>query len=359
MGPRQSDAAVLPIIDSHIHLYAKTHLPSLNWATDLAEGFPLNRQNSIDEYKTASRAQKNLVGFVFLETDRKSGLESTEWQAPFDEVDFLIRIATGHPIKGEGHSPEDNKLVLGVVPWAPLPAGINLLKQYVETVESKFARAGIPGRLSGFRYLLQDKNPGVMLQPEFVDGLRYLGEKGLSFDLGVDSHRGGMHQLKESAELLQQLQDSDSQVRIILNHFCKPNMTLTVADARNGHPQFMEWKKHVEQMAKYPFAFMKLSGWTTEMPPQDEEMPLEIQELVDRTKPWADVVFDAFSPSRILFGSDWPVVNLGGIGLHKSWQYWHDLVEAILNSRNLNTESRGQIWSGTAVKAYNLEIESN
>ena len=227
----------------------------------------------------------------------------------------------------------------------------------MEGVESKFAEAGIPRRLSGFRYLLQDKKPGVMLQPEFLDGLRYMGEKDLSFDLGVDSHRGGMHQLEESVELLQRLQDFGSHVRVILDHFCKPNMALTAADIQNAHSQYVEWKRHVEKLAKYPFAYMKLSGWMTELPPQDENNPLDIEEMLKQTKPWADVIFDAFTPSRILFGSDWPVVNLGGIGIQKSWQYWHDLVEGILDSRNLSTESRVQIWSGTAIKAYNLAME--
>ena len=99
MGSQQCDSGAFPIIDSHIHLYAKTHIPSLAWATDLVDDFPLNRQNSVDEYKAASREQANLVGFVFLETDRKSGLESTEWQAPYDEVDFLVRIAKERRLK--------------------------------------------------------------------------------------------------------------------------------------------------------------------------------------------------------------------------------------------------------------------
>lgn len=175
MVSQKSDSGVFPIIDSHIHLYAKTHIPTLSWTADLPADHPLNRQKSVEEYKAVSGRQSNLLGFVFLETDRKSGLGNTDWEDALKEVDFLVRIATGSPIEGEGHAKEDSKLVLGVVPWAPLPAGTALLAEYVQKVQTRFLEAGVPDRLKGFRYLVQSRPAGTMLQTEFIEGLQWLG----------------------------------------------------------------------------------------------------------------------------------------------------------------------------------------
>lgn len=355
MASQNSDTGVYPIIDSHIHLYAKTHLPTLSWTADLPADHPLNRQKSVDEYKAVSGRQPNLLGFVFLETDRKSGLGNTDWDDALKEVDFLVRIATGSPIEGEGHAKEDSKLVLGVVPWAPLPAGTTLLAEYVQKVQTRFSEAGLPDRLKGFRYLVQSRPAGTMLQTEFIDGLHWLGERGLTFDLGVDARSGGLHQLEEACNMMQRVYALGSNLKIIINHFCKPNLNLTAIQAKDGHPDFIRWKECIEKMASYPSTYMKLSGWFSELPPQEEGHPEDISLLVERTKPWADVVFKSFTSSRILFGSDWPVCGAGGPG-KDSWQHWHDLVKAILESQNASAESKSDVWSGTAARAYNIKI---
>ncbi|KEF55392.1 uncharacterized protein A1O9_08142 [Exophiala aquamarina CBS 119918] len=355
MASQTSNTAAFPIIDSHIHLYAKTHIPTLAWTGDLPADHPLNRQRSVEDYKAVSARQTNLLGFVFLETDRKSGLGNTDWEDALKEVDFLVRIATGSPVEGEGHVPEDSRLVLGVVPWAPVPAGTSLLAEYVENVQTRFSNAGIADRLKGFRYLVQSRPAGTMLQAEFIEGLQWLGEQDLVFDLGVDAREGGLHQLEEACTMMQRVYTSGSRVKIIINHFCKPNLHLTASHANEGHPDFLGWKENIEKMASYPSTYMKLSGWFSELPPQNEGHPEDIARLVERTRPWADVVFKAFTPSRILFGSDWPVCGVGGPGNY-SWQHWHDLVEAILESQNASAQSKKEVWSGTAAQAYNIKI---
>ena len=57
-----------------------------------------------------------------------------------------------------------------------------------------------------------------------------------------------------------------------------------------------------------------------------------------------------------MFGSDWPVCNVGRSGIAKFWNHCHDLVEAILESQSLTPEEKAQIWPGTAIKAYNIKL---
>jgi L-rhamnono-1,4-lactonase len=71
-------------------------------------------------------------------------------------------------------------------------------------------------------------------------------------------------------------------------------------------------------------------------------------------KPWVEVVLGEFGPERVMFGSDWPVCNVGGPGTDLSWRHWHDVVTAILEAENLTDGEKSMIWSGTAAKAYNI-----
>ena len=343
-----------PIVDSHIHLYAATHLERLNWTADLPSDHPLNRQNSVEQYRNVTEAAKNLRGFVFLETDRKSGVQDEEWHDALEEVGFLARIAQGQPISGEGHIVADKALVLGIVPWAPVPAGPNALARYIDLVRTRCGDSF--GKIKGFRYLVQDKPAGTMSSSSFVQGLQLLGSQRLSFDLGVDARSGGLHQLEEACQVLERVYNSGSELRVIVNHMCKPDLRIPPEDVEASHSAFIQWKECILKMATHKTVYMKLSGLFSELPPQSASKQTDISELVRWTKPWVDVVFQAFGPSRIMFGSDWPVCNAGGPGIQDSWSHYVSLVTAILDSQKLNDEEKAQVWSGTASQAYKLDV---
>lgn len=116
------------------------------------------------------------------------------------EVDWLKRIALGTPKEGEGHTAEHSKLCLAIIPWAPLPSGVEALERYVGEVEKRAGKSW--EKVKGFRYLVQDKPRGTMLTDDFIEGLKWLGRKGLVFDLGVDQHSGGRWQLDEAVEMI-------------------------------------------------------------------------------------------------------------------------------------------------------------
>lgn len=342
----------IPIIDSHIHLFAQSHLPNLTWAGDLPPDHVLNRGNTVSVYKDATSGIKNLRGFVFLETDRKSGLNDDQWQHPLEEAAFLARIAQGTPEPDEGHVPSDSKLLLGVVPWAPVPAGPDALARYVANVMQLYPIEH-RSKVKGFRYLLQDKAAKVMLQNEFIAGLRWLGEQGLSFDLGVDARSTGLFQLEEACLMMEKLYGAGGKTTIIINHFCKPNLQLS-EDEVEDHQDFVQWKAYIEKMASFQETYMKLSGFFSELPEQTEDKPTDIHTLIGRILPWAKVVFSAFTPERIMFGSDWPVCNVNGPGPAKSYTHWHKLVTVLLSRLQLSHDDLVQVWHGTAARAYRI-----
>lgn len=199
----------VPILDTHIHLYPLSEAPTLAWNHP---GHPLWGQRSLAEYTSATASSHDLLsGFIFLETDRATDeadpTPTGGWQHPLAEVSFLARVAAGQPRAGEGHEARDASLCQGIVPWAPVPAGAAVLERYLQSVEEVCGRDGDGAatwaKVKGFRYLLQDKPEGVMLQEGFVEGVRLLGRRGFVFDVGVDLHRRGRGQLEEVVELVE------------------------------------------------------------------------------------------------------------------------------------------------------------
>ncbi|KAJ5082136.1 hypothetical protein N7532_011179 [Penicillium argentinense] len=360
----------IPIVDSHIHLFPGSHLPTFAWYNP--DG-PLSAQHSVDQYRHATSSvpatsettdAKYLRGFIFLETDRVSSIEESEssgapgWKHALDEVSLLTRIALGQPVDGEGHGPSDKEFCLGIVPWAPVPGGPDVLRPYMEKVKKRTTTEEVWRKVCGVRYLVQDKPAGVMLQQKFIDGLRWLGREGLAFDLGVDARQGGLDQLREAVEMMGRVysNDAESPVTIVINHLCKPNLRLA-PESVPTHPEYLEWKSLVTRMAAVsPRTYMKLSGAFSELPPLSTESEPDINDLASRLQPWTDVVFDAFGPDRIMFGSDWPVANIGGGGNDISWYRWRRVVERVFERRSLSEEQKAGIWGQVAITAYGIEL---
>lgn len=351
------------VIDSHIHVYTRSHLSTLRWAPSLPSDHVLKRQNSIQEYRSAiSSSGVNLRGFVIIESDRLSSLTEDGWGHALDEVEFLARMARSEPKDGqdEGFGGAEMESVLGVVPWAPVPAGSKAVERYMSLAKERCRNEETWKKIKGVRYLVQDKPSGVMLQTGFIESLKWLGTRGLTFDLGVDARSGGMWQLMEACEMLRLVYDDErgdkgnAKLKVVINHLCKPNLHLASAEITEGHASYVEWKKCIAEMARFKDTFLKLSGGFSELPPQDWENPGCSDRMVKILKPWTDVIFDAFGPSRVMFGSDWPVCNVGGPGVELAWQYWHDIVEGILSTRDLSDGEKIMVWSGTARLAYNI-----
>lgn len=99
---------------------------------------------------------------------------------------------------------------------------------------------------------------------------------------------------------------------------------------------------------------MKLSGAFSELPPLTSDSEPDISEIANRLQPWTDVVFDAFGAERVMFGSDWPVCNIGGGGNSVSWNRWINVVESILEKKGLSEEQKQGVWGHVAAKAYGL-----
>ena len=87
------------------------------------------------------------------------------------------------------------------------------------------------------------------------------------------------------------------------DHLCKHRLT-----ASSPTKPEKDWLEAVEKLGPDQNVFMKLSGAFNEF---DSTTPSSGSELVTSLSPIVSKVFDAFS-DRVMFGSDWPVCNVGG-----------------------------------------------
>ncbi|UKZ83287.1 hypothetical protein TrVFT333_011095 [Trichoderma virens FT-333] len=339
MASSQDDRLILPIIDSHIHIYPESENTNLAWCSPTIL-WPAN---------SPSTNRKNDLAAI------TSGDAEAGWDGPLKEVRWLKRVALGTPLEGEGHSAEDKSLCLAIVPWAPVPCGEAILEKYLARVEEEAGEAW--PKIKGFRYLLQDKPHGTMLEDKFIEGLKYLGKRGFVFEVGIDQHRRGRKQLEETVEMIGRAHEGvpdDEKVTFIINHLCKPDLTVYNV---SSDPSFTAWRTAIFSLGKCARTYMKLSGGFAEMTPALRDQ--DPSHIFQSTLPWLGVVLATFGPSRIIFASDWPVCTVGfdkdeTDDSREAWPKWKEVVEKMCWMASLGDEDRAMIFGGTAKQAYGL-----
>ena len=108
-------------------------------------------------------------------------------------------------------------------------------------------------------------------------------------------------------------------------------------------------------LSKVNRTYMKLSGAFSEMPDSLRSRANDPSHIFESTLAWLGIVLATFGPSRLMFGSDWPVCTEGkGAGEELAWGRWRDVVEKTCWMASLGDDERAMIFGGTAKKAYNL-----
>ena len=176
-------------------------------------------------------------------------------------------------------------------------------------------------RVVGVRHNIQAQPPGFALAPHFVSGVREVGRRGLTFDLCITAG-----QLAEVEQLVSQCPGTS----FVLDHCGKPAIR---DDA------FETWADDLDRLAQHHNVSCKLSGLLTEARP-DQRHP-------DAILPYAEQAVTSFGTSRLLYGSDWPVVNLAC-----DLSSWRVFVDRFTGS--WSADERASFYGGNATRLYNL-----
>jgi L-fuconolactonase len=218
------------------------------------------------------------------------------------ETEFLLQVARN-----------SDGLVRGVVGWVDLAA-----PDAVPTL-ARLARGSL---LKSVRPMLQDlPDPAWILCAEVGRALAALPRLGLRFDALVRP---------EQLPALLLMLDRHPDLAVVIDHGAKPDI---------AHGAWDPWAHQIRAAAANPRVRCKLSGLVTEA---------GAGWTIDTLKPYVDHLLDCFGPSRLLWGSDWPVVDLGG-----GYQRWLAATVALL--RDLDDGARAAIMGGNARRFYGLE----
>lgn len=294
ISPRRVHAAfshpVSPtsMIDAHQHFWSYTPA-AYDW---ISESMQAIRRDFLPADLAPLAAAAGITGTVAVQA--RQSLEETDW---------LLALAASHPA-----------LVRGVVGWVPLReqgAGIAaLLDSYATRPAFK-----------GVRHVLQGEPDLYMADASFNAALAELPSRSLSYDLLVLAR-----QLPAALALV----DRHPNLPVVLDHIAKPVVS--------GPPP-ADWIKNLRALGRREHVCCKFSGVVTEVPGW--------QWTPDLLRPYFDAALEAFGPSRLMFGSDWPVCQVASDYLD-----WHRFVTACVAP--LSDSERTAILGGNATRFYRL-----
>jgi L-fuconolactonase len=203
--------------------------------------------------------------------------------------------------------------VKGVVGWVDFEAE-DLISQLEYYMEFK--------KMKGFRHVLQgEKQRDYMLRPGFMRGVAQLAQFNSTYDILIYPD-----QLPYTVEFVKAFPNQP----FIVDHLAKPYIKDKKID---------EWKKHMKALASFENVYCKVSGMVTEA----DWKQWRYEDFV----PYLDVIAESFGPSRLLYGSDWPVCLVAA-----SYEQVIGLVEKYFSS--FSTDEQNQIFGENAIKFYNL-----
>lgn len=219
------------------------------------------------------------------------------------ETEYLLAIAAR------------TAFVAGVVGWVDLTA-----PDAVATID----RLRADPALKGLRPMLQSiDDTNWILQPAAEAALCHMAAVGLRFDALIQPRHLGV-----IATLARRHPD----LAIVIDHVAKPRMG-------GGLAPDPGWLAGMSALAALPNVWCKLSGMITEIGPGWQPADLTAH---------AAHVLTGFGPGRVMWGSDWPVVNLAG-----DYGGWAAQARAL--AAGLSSADTAQLFDGAARAFYGLD----
>lgn len=214
------------------------------------------------------------------------------------ETRWLVEVARGTPF------------VAGVIGWTDFDA---------PDAPEAVARLADERRIVGLRPMVQDlADDDWLARRELAPVFDAMIAHGLVFDALV---------LPRHLPRLAAVVERHPALRVVVDHGAKPRIREREIDA---------WRADLAALAAHPQVSCKFSGLVTEARPGDG---------VPELAPWIDALVDIFGPDRLLWGSDWPVVDLAG-----GYDRWRAMsLEAM---GRLDHIGRAAVFGGNAERIY-------
>lgn len=220
------------------------------------------------------------------------------------ETDFLLDVARAHGF------------VAGVVGWVGLAR---------EDAADTLARWAAEPLFKGVRPMLQDLPAADWIATAPHDAaVQALLAHGLRFDALVQPWH-----LEHLLRFVQRW----PQLPVVVDHAAKPQLAAGWAAGWAD-----AWRRGISALAALPNVCCKVSGLLTEAAPHAGLAQL---------RPVWDTLLESFGPQRLIWGSDWPVLNLAA-----DYGRWVSLSERLIGE--LSPAEQRAVWHDNAVRFYAL-----
>jgi L-fuconolactonase len=276
------------MIDAHFHSWQLAR-GDYGWLTvDLA---PIYRDVQVADWQ--AQAQRwGITGGVLVQAAPTA-----------QETQHLLQLAQHHPA------------VLGVVGWMDM-----LAPDALEQV----AWCAAQPLLKGLRPMLQDlSDPDWILQPAIQPVLAAMARCGLVLDALIKP----VHLPRILA-----LTKEHPNLTVVVDHGAKPVIQTEALGA---------WAEAMTQLARATDparVVCKMSGLWTEAP---------AGQAVEAVRPWCEALMKTWGAQRLLWGSDWPVLELAG-----SYAEWRQLSLQLLAP--WSEQDQNAVLGGNARRIYGL-----
>jgi L-fuconolactonase len=214
------------------------------------------------------------------------------------ETEFMLDLAAGAPF------------VAGVVGWVDFTAA---------DAAATVARLARDRKLVGLRPMVQDiADDDWLVRPDLAAAFHALKRHRLVFDALV---------LPRHLSRLLVVLDRHPDLPVVVDHGAKPFI-------RDG--RLDPWRADMAAVAARPNTVCKLSGLVTEARPDW---------TADQLRTYVEHLLGVFGPQRLMWGSDWPVVELA-----RGYDAWRKTAEQLL--AGLAAPDRAAIFGGNAARVY-------
>ena len=174
----------------------------------------------------------------------------------------------------------------------------------------------------GVRHVVQDEpDDAFMLGRDFQRGIAKLHAHGLTYDILI---------YPKQLEAAVRLAEAFPLQPFVLDHVAKPPVKSGALEP---------WAGQLRRLARLPNVHCKVSGLITEA----DHRAWRPEDL----RPYLDVVFEAFGPARLMWGSDWPVCLFAG-AYERTFRVVDDY------AARLTAAERDALFGGNAAKFYGV-----
>jgi L-fuconolactonase len=217
-----------------------------------------------------------------------------------DDTRFMLDLARHDPF------------IAGVVGWVDLKA---------PDAAARIAALAADPLLKGLRPMLQDLDDDWIADPVLAPAVATMVRHGLSFDALV---------LPRHLPALLAFAERHPDLPIVIDHGAKPLIADGVLEP---------WRSDIARLAALPQVCCKLSGLVTEAGPGWD---------VERLRPYVAHLLACFGPQRLIWGSDWPVLNLAS-----DYAGWLAACAALLD--HLDAPAKHAIFGLNARRFYRID----